>query len=251
VVTAEVHAADQGDTATMPDTLANAIEHLTAVDAAPTPEPPAELMADKGYHSRDALKALDGGPWKSRISEQHRDGFSVWHGDDAARRAVYNNRTRLLSGVARQALKLRAELVERSFALILDRGGMRRVWLRGRDNVQKRYLIHVAGYNLGLRIAIADRGGDAPGVHRNGLSSASFDLATRWPTHRHDIPRRRQSARRIRRHDQTNLTRLNTQFQRAVGEGAMPSVGRGKYSNRSDACASALPHGTARSVLLG
>jgi len=47
-------------------------------------------------------------------------------------------------------LKLRAELVERSFALILDRGGMRRVWLRGRENVQKRYLIHVAGYNLGL-----------------------------------------------------------------------------------------------------
>ena len=40
--------------------------------------------------------------------------------------------------------------MERSFALILDRGGMRRVWLRGRENVQKRYLIHVAGYNLGL-----------------------------------------------------------------------------------------------------
>lgn len=27
---------------------------------------------------------------------------------------------------------------------------MRRAWLRGRDNVRKRYLIHVAGYNLGL-----------------------------------------------------------------------------------------------------
>ena len=40
--------------------------------------------------------------------------------------------------------------VERGFALILDRGGMRRVWLRGRENIQKRYLIHVAGYNLGL-----------------------------------------------------------------------------------------------------
>ena len=36
------------------------------------------------------------------------------------------------------------------FALILDRGGMRRVWLRGRENIQKRYLVHVAGYNLGL-----------------------------------------------------------------------------------------------------
>ena len=31
---------------------------------------------------------------------------------------------RVLSGVARQAFKLRAELVERGFALILDRGGV-------------------------------------------------------------------------------------------------------------------------------
>src|SRR3954465_11445161 len=66
------------------------------------------------------------------------------------RRAVYNNRARLLSEVARQAFKLRAELVERGFALILGRGGMRRAWLRGRENVHKRYLLHVAGYNLGL-----------------------------------------------------------------------------------------------------
>jgi hypothetical protein len=63
---------------------------------------------------------------------------------------VVNNRTRLLSGVARAAFKLRAEVVERGFALILDRGGMRRAWLRGRENLHKRYLIHVAGYNLGL-----------------------------------------------------------------------------------------------------
>jgi len=150
VVAAELHAADQGDTTTMKRTLASAVKHLAAVDAAPTLEAPAELIADKGYHSRDGLKALDGGPWKSRISEPHRDRGSRWHGDDVARRAVYNNRTRLRSGIARHAFKLRAERVERGFALILDRGGMRRVWLRGRDNIQKRYLIHVAGYNLGL-----------------------------------------------------------------------------------------------------
>src|SRR4051794_15279729 len=68
----------------------------------------------------------------------------------AARRAVYNNRTRLRSEVGQQAMRQRAELVERSFAHILDRGGMRRTWLRGRENVHKRYLIHVAGHNLGL-----------------------------------------------------------------------------------------------------
>ena len=27
---------------------------------------------------------------------------------------------------------------------------MRRTWLPGRDNVHKRYLLHVAGHNLGL-----------------------------------------------------------------------------------------------------
>ena len=95
------------------------------------------------------LKAL-----RRAMEDAHRRAaarwFLRWHGDDAARRAVYNNRTRLLSGVARQAFKLRAEMVERGFALILDRGGMRRVWLRGRENLHKRYLIHVAGYNLGL-----------------------------------------------------------------------------------------------------
>ncbi|SCW33432.1 hypothetical protein SAMN02927924_00001, partial [Sphingobium faniae] len=42
------------------------------------------------------------------------------------------------------------EMVERSFAHVLDRGGMRRAWLRGRENVHKRYLIHVAGFNLGV-----------------------------------------------------------------------------------------------------
>ena len=47
-------------------------------------------------------------------------------------------------------MRRRGELVERSFAHILDRGGMRRAWLRGRENIHKRYLIHVAGFNLGV-----------------------------------------------------------------------------------------------------
>ncbi len=84
VIAAEVHASDQGDTRTMPGTLAGAAEHLAAVEAAPKPEAPAELIADKGYHSRDGLKALDGGPWKNRISEPKRDEFSRGHGDDQA-----------------------------------------------------------------------------------------------------------------------------------------------------------------------
>jgi transposase len=150
IVAAEIHPADQGDTATLPATLEAAEANLAAVDAAPTPEDPAELVADKGYHSRDGLKELEDGAWKSRIAEKKVAGVHRWHGDDDARRAVYNNRARLRSGVAKEAFKLRTELVERSFALLLDRGGMRRAWLRGRENLRKRYLVHVAGYHLGL-----------------------------------------------------------------------------------------------------
>ena len=150
IVAAPVHGADQGDTKTLPGTLEAAEANLEAVGHAPSPEDPSELVADKGYHSRDGLKDIEDSEWKSRISEPKPNGIHRWKGDDDARRAYYNNRARLLSEVARQAFKLRAELVERSFALTLDRGGMRRAWLRGRDNVQKRYLIHVSGYNLGL-----------------------------------------------------------------------------------------------------
>ena len=44
--------------------------NLATVDAAPTPEDPAELVADKGYHSRNGLKELEDGAWKSRIAER-------------------------------------------------------------------------------------------------------------------------------------------------------------------------------------
>ncbi|MCP5114577.1 MAG: transposase [bacterium] len=150
VVAAELHPADEGDTTTLPKTLEVAAANLEKMDAKPTEGGPAECVTDKGYHSRDGLKALEDGPWKTRISEPKINGVSRWHGDDEARRAVYNNRTRLLSEVAREAFKLRAELCERSFAHILDRGGMRRAWLRGRENIHKRYLLHVTGHNLGL-----------------------------------------------------------------------------------------------------
>jgi transposase len=172
IVAAEIYPADQGDTATLPETLKAAEANLAAVGAGPTAEEPAELVADKGYHSRDGLKDLEDGAWKSRIAEKKVAGVSRWHGDEAARRAVYNNRARLRSGVAREAFKLRAELVERSFALTLDRGGMRRAWLRGSENLRKRYLVHVAGYNLGLIMRLLV----GAGTPREFLAHASAHL---------------------------------------------------------------------------
>ena len=151
IVAAPIHSADEGDTTTLSGTLEAAAHNLAEVGVAPTPEEPCVLVGDKGYHSRAGLKELDGGVWKTRIAEpKPANGYLRWHGDEAARHAVYANRARLKSGVGRDAMRRRGEMVERSFAHVLDRGGMRRAWLRGRDNVQKRYLIHVAGFNLGI-----------------------------------------------------------------------------------------------------
>ena len=164
IVAVEVHPTDQGDTTTMPGTLATAAKELAAVEAAPTTDNPAALVADKGYHSREALRTLDDGPWKTCIAGLHCDDVRRWHGDHDGRRAV-----------ARRVLKLRAELVERAFALILDRGGMGRVWLRGQDKVQKRYLIHVAGSTLGLIMRLLIEAG-RPGSSASPLRRGS------WPS---------------------------------------------------------------------
>ena len=151
IVAAPIHPADEGDTTTLKPTLDEAKKNLSAMGLAPTPEDPCDLVADKGYHSRAVLKGLDDGPWKTRIAEPRvSKGYLRWQGDEEARAAVYGNRNRLRSGVGKEAMRKRGEIVERSFAHILERGGMRRTWLRGRENVHKRYLVHVAGYNLGI-----------------------------------------------------------------------------------------------------
>jgi hypothetical protein len=56
---------------------------LVDIDLASTPEAPCELVADKGYHSREGLKDLDGGVWKTGIAERvpaHDDLRLAWPG---------------------------------------------------------------------------------------------------------------------------------------------------------------------------
>ena len=62
VAAAPIHSAEAGDTATLGPTLEEAQKNLAAVGLAPTSEDPSDLVADKGHHSRDGLKELDGGP---------------------------------------------------------------------------------------------------------------------------------------------------------------------------------------------
>lgn len=48
------------------------------------------------------------------------------------------------------ANRRRSEVTERSFAHMYETGGMRRLHLRGNQNILKRLLVHGAAFNLGL-----------------------------------------------------------------------------------------------------
>ena len=106
-------------------------------------------VADKGYHSNATMKMAAEVRLKTYISEPNR-GQRRWKDQSEAQAGTYANRRRVKSKRGRRLMRRRGELVERSFAHCLETGGMRRVYLRGQLNILKRYLVHVAGFNLSL-----------------------------------------------------------------------------------------------------
>src|SRR6266704_5664350 len=158
VVAVTVATGDAGDTATILETLPQAGEHIAEVACTTNneevgervhPQGPVEAVADKGYHSNDTLQALAEVEVRTYISEPDR-GRRRWKDKPEAQQAVYGNRRRIRGEHGKELLRRRGELVERSFAHAYETGGMRRVHLRGRENILKRVLIHLGGFNLSL-----------------------------------------------------------------------------------------------------
>jgi len=154
VVGVTIQGATEGDTSTIEGTLEAAEENLKgarehAGDESKQVDEPTEVVADKGYHSKAVMLALLLAGWRTYIAEPLR-GRQTWEDQTAEREAVYANRRRKSGRRGRQLMRRRGELIERSFAHTLETGGMRRAHLRRHDNIAKRLLIHVAGFNLGL-----------------------------------------------------------------------------------------------------
>ena len=82
-------------------------------------------MADKGYHSNDALRDRTALETRSYISEPDR-GRWKWCGKRRQQQAVYGNRRRMRGERGQRLSRLRGERVERSFAHLYETGGMRR-----------------------------------------------------------------------------------------------------------------------------
>ena len=75
VVAAELHPADEGDTTTLPKTLAAAEANLEAVDVAPTAEDPGECVTDKGLPLTVGLEGARRRPLEEPDLRAQAEGF--------------------------------------------------------------------------------------------------------------------------------------------------------------------------------
>ena len=146
IVAVTLQGADLGDTTTVRDTLTAAGEQVVAADLPSTVQ---ELIANKGYHSNETMTDCHTLGVRSYISEPDR-GRRDWSKAPEAKRRVHANRRRIRGQRGKRLMRRRGELVERTFAHVYETGGMRRMHLRGHQNIYKRLIVHASGFNLGL-----------------------------------------------------------------------------------------------------
>jgi len=107
------------------------------------------VVTDKGYHSRALVSELAAWGLRTYCSEPNR-GRQQWRGQPREQQAVYANRRRFRGERGLRLLRQRGEKLERWNQHLYDRGGMRRLHLRGRENILKRLVVHSGAANLGL-----------------------------------------------------------------------------------------------------
>jgi transposase len=175
IVAVTLQPADRGDCDSLDQTLDVTIEALVAVAADQAGVQLAEhlleeTVTDKGYHSNRTMadqRALGIRTYGSEPDRPRRD----WEGKHDEQTAVYANRRRIRGRRGKRLLRKRGELLERPFAHCYETGGMRRTHLRHHDNILKRLLVHVAGFNLGLLMRRMF-GVGKPRCLQDGLSTA-------------------------------------------------------------------------------
>ena len=157
IVAVTTHGGASADTATVEETVIEAGIAVAELIGGKFPEGNCEVhpfgveevVADKGYHSNDVAVGLGEMGVRSYLAEPDR-GTRNWGGKEAAKAAVYANRRRIQGDRGKRLQRQRGERVERNFAHQFDTGGLDRLYVRGRENVHKKFLIQAAACNLAL-----------------------------------------------------------------------------------------------------
>ena len=179
VLAAEVYRADQSDADTMIDSLVEAQVNLmrSGSDAKLR-----DVAADKGYHKAQTLaecsEILNARTYVPERRSRHK---RRWKGKpDGWMQATLSNRRRVRGNKSKLLQRLRSEKTERSFAHSCNRGRLRRTWIRGLDEVGKRWLIAAAARNLGRVMALLFGVGSARALMGLALRQLSRRIAAWW-----------------------------------------------------------------------
>lgn len=105
------------------------------------------VTSDKGYYLVSELEALQHEGIRTIISDPI-ENRRVDKLEAPGQRVVRTARRSVKSKSGKDLLRRRGMHIERSFAHILDAGGMRRTTLRGWENLNKRFKLAAAFYNL-------------------------------------------------------------------------------------------------------
>lgn len=187
VVHAEVYHADDHDTKTLEPTLDATQQQLTEVSD--DQKEVKRVVADCGYHSVETIADLTVGtkePVKTYIPEKQLRGPR--NTDKLARYeldALQQNLKNLKTDCGQKLQRARSHLVEQSFAHLCDTGGTRRMHLRGKQQVNKRYKLVAAARNLGLIL----RKIFGLGKPRSGLGWQALRVAWKLPFSRSERQR--------------------------------------------------------------
>lgn len=205
IVAMTTHPGARGDTTSIGETLPEAGEAVAEQIARSEqvhPEGVAEVVTDKGYHSAAVLRQMAEWGVRSYVSEPKRERRK-WKGKTAEQAATYANRRRVQGERGKELLRSRGEKLERPFAHQFARSGMRRLWVRGLDEVRKKLLLQAAACNLALLLRTKHGAGTPRGLAEAEkgfrgliwwLVDALEGLSSTWPDPA-GRPRRRDGAR--------------------------------------------------------
>ncbi len=182
IVSATIHHADTADSEALKDGI---IEAQAVLISAEQDDQYKAVVADKGYHKVETLAWLSEREILSYIPQPRSQNRRKWTDKPESWQDAYRaNRRRVAGSRSKKLQRLRSERVERSFAHTCGSGGARRTWLRGIENVKKRYVVHVAARNLGTIMRSLFGVGTPRGLQRGfeGFLSRVYELCgSVWP----------------------------------------------------------------------
>ncbi len=184
IVAVTTHSGAAADTATVNETVIEAGTAVAGLIAEKTPEGKyevhpegvQEVVSDKGYHSNDVMVGLAEMEVRSYVAEPDR-GPRNWDGKEAEKEAVYGNRRRVQGERGKRLQRLRGERIERNFAHQFDTGGLDRLYVRGLENVHKKFLIQAAACNLALLMRATYGSGKPRAAHDRAAAAILMILA--------------------------------------------------------------------------